>query len=49
MRTLLAATALLAMRNCLRLAYNGGAVRGGSCVRVANGLNAQGEPVMGLQ
>ncbi len=30
-------------------AYNGGAVRGGSCVRVANGLNAQGEPVMGLQ
>jgi hypothetical protein len=37
------------MRDCLRLAYNGGAVRGGSCVRVANGLNAQGEPVMGLQ
>ena len=30
----------LAMRNCLRLAYNGGAVRGGRCVRVANGLNA---------
>ena len=39
----------LAMRNCLRHAYNGGAVRGGTCVRVANGLNAQGEPVMGLQ
>jgi hypothetical protein len=39
----------LAMRDCLRLAYNGGAVRGGSCVRVANGLNEQGEPVMGLQ
>ncbi|MDO8184620.1 hypothetical protein Q5424_13490 [Conexibacter sp. JD483] len=39
----------LAMRNCLRLAYNGGAVRGGTCVRVANGLNAQGEPNMGLQ
>ncbi len=39
----------LAMRNCLRLAYNGGAVRGGRCVRVANGLNAQGEPRMGLQ
>jgi hypothetical protein len=38
-----------AMRNCLRLAYNGGAVRGGRCVRVANGLNAQGEPQMGLQ
>ena len=30
----------LAMRNCLRQAYNGGAVRGGRCVRVANGLNA---------
>jgi hypothetical protein len=39
----------LAMRDCLRLAYNGGAVRGGKCVRTANGLNAQGEPVMGLQ
>jgi len=39
----------LAMRNCLRLAYNGGAVRGGKCVRVANGLNARGEPRMGLQ
>jgi hypothetical protein len=38
-----------AMRNCLRQAYNGGAVRGGKCVRVANGLNAQGEPQMGLQ
>ena len=38
-----------AMRNCLRLAYNGGAVRGGKCVRAANGLNAQGEPQMGLQ
>jgi hypothetical protein len=38
----------LAMRNCLRLAFNGGAVRGGRCVRVANGLNAQGEPRMGL-
>ena len=39
----------LAMRNCLRLAYNGGAVRGGKCVRVANGLDAHGEPQMGLQ
>jgi hypothetical protein len=38
----------LAMRNCLRLAYNGGDVRGGRCVRVANGLNAFGEPQMGL-
>jgi hypothetical protein len=39
----------LAMRDCLRLAYNAGTVRGGKCVRIANGLNAQGEPVMGLQ
>jgi hypothetical protein len=39
----------LAMRNCLRQAYNGGAVRGGKCVRAANGLNAQGEPQMALQ
>jgi hypothetical protein len=39
----------LAMRNCLRQAYHGGVVRGGHCVRVANGLNAQGEPQMGLQ
>ena len=39
----------LAMRNCLRLAYNGGTVVGGRCVRVANGLNARGEPQMGLQ
>ena len=39
----------LAMRNCLRQAYNGGAVRGGKCVRSANGLNAQGEPNMTLQ
>jgi hypothetical protein len=38
----------LAMRNCLRLAYNGGAVRGGRCMRVANGLSARGEPQMGL-
>ena len=37
-----------AMRNCLRLAYNGGAVRGGRCVRVQNGLNSAGEPKMGL-
>jgi hypothetical protein len=39
----------LAMRNCLRLAYNGGAVRGGRCVRAANGLNGFGEPRMALQ
>ncbi len=39
----------LAMRSCLRLAYNGGAVRGGRCVRATNGLNARGEPQMALQ
>jgi hypothetical protein len=39
----------LAMRNCLRLAYNGGAVRGGTCVRDANGLTSAGEPRMKLQ
>ena len=38
----------LAMRNCLRLAYNNGNVRGGYCVRNANGLNPRGEPNMGL-
>jgi hypothetical protein len=39
----------LAMRNCMRQAYNGGTPRGGSCVRSANGLNASGEPNMALQ
>jgi hypothetical protein len=38
----------LAMRNCLRLAYNGGDVRGGTCVRVADGLTGDGEPQMAL-
>jgi len=38
----------LAMRACLRLAYNGGAPVGGSCVRASNGLNGQGEPNMAL-
>jgi hypothetical protein len=38
----------LALRNCLRLAYDGGAVRGGRCTRSANGLNNRGEPVMAL-
>jgi hypothetical protein len=37
-----------AMRNCLRLAYNGGSPVGGRCVRASNGLNAQGEPNMAL-
>ena len=39
----------LAMRNCLRQAYHGGVVRGGACVRSANGLTSRGEPVMALQ
>ena len=39
----------LAMRACMRLAYNGGAPRSGNCVRSANGLNAYGEPNMALQ
>ncbi len=39
----------LAMRNCLRLAYNSGAIRGGSCVRAANGLDSYGEPRTGLE
>ena len=38
----------LAMRNCMRLAYNGGAPRGGTCVRSATGLNSSGEPRMAL-
>jgi hypothetical protein len=37
----------LALRSCLRLAYNGGDVRGGRCVRQADGL-AGGEPIMQL-
>ena len=38
----------LAMRNCLRQAFNGGATRGGRCVS-AGGVNANGEPNMVLQ
>ncbi|MGO4257591.1 hypothetical protein [Marmoricola sp. RAF53] len=38
-----------ALRNCVRQAWNGGAVKGGTCVRGANGLNANGEPNMVLQ
>jgi hypothetical protein len=35
----------LAMRNCLRQAYNGGAVRGGNCTASAGGgTNSAGEP-----
>ena len=36
-----------AVRNCVRQAYNGGAVRGGTCNR-GTGLNANGEPNMSL-
>jgi hypothetical protein len=36
----------LALRNCVRQAYNGGAPRGGTCSRTKTGLNAQGEPNM---
>ncbi|WP_028062054.1 hypothetical protein [Solirubrobacter soli] len=37
----------LALRNCFRQAYNGGAVRGGTCSR-GTGLNGNGEPNMTL-
>jgi hypothetical protein len=37
-----------ALANCLMQAWNGGAVRGGTCTRGANGLNAYGEPNMVL-
>ncbi len=35
------------MRNCLRQAYNGGTVRGGTCTSTG-GLNGHGEPSMAL-
>ncbi len=38
----------LALRNCLRQAYNGGAPRGGTCTIASTGLNAFGEPQMSL-
>jgi lysophospholipase L1-like esterase len=38
----------LALRNCLRQAYNGGAVKGGTCTH-GTGLDAQGEPNATLQ
>ena len=37
----------LAIRNCVRQAYNGGAIRGGTCTP-GTGLNASGEPNMTL-
>ena len=36
----------LALRNCVRQAYNGGTPRGGTCSRATTGLNGQGEPNM---
>ncbi len=36
----------LALRNCVRQAYNGGSPRGGACTIAANGLDSQGEPNM---
>jgi hypothetical protein len=38
----------LALRNCVRKAWNGGAVKGGTCTRGANGKNSYGEPNMNL-
>ncbi|MCW2607344.1 MAG: hypothetical protein JWO60_2037 [Frankiales bacterium] len=38
----------LALRNCLRQVWNGGAVRAGRCTRGANGRNGYGEPNMVL-
>ena len=39
----------LAMRNCLRLAYNGGAVAAGAACASPTGSRPKGEPQMGLQ
>jgi hypothetical protein len=36
----------LALRNCLRQAFNGGAPRGGTCTIGGTGLTSRGEPVM---
>ncbi|MEV5571817.1 hypothetical protein AB0L06_17345 [Spirillospora sp. NPDC052269] len=38
----------LALRNCLRQAYNGGSPHGGACTRSATGTNTNGEPNMNL-
>ena len=40
--------AQLALRSCVRQAYNAGVPRSGTCSRSANGLNANGEPNMTL-
>jgi hypothetical protein len=39
----------LAERDCLRLAYNGGVPKGGTCTISKKGLNSFGEPIMVLQ
>lgn len=39
----------LALRNCVRQAYNSGTPRGGTCTRTGTGLTAGGEPVMTLR
>jgi hypothetical protein len=36
----------LALRNCVRQAYNGGTIKGGTCSRSATGLTGAGEPQM---
>jgi len=38
----------LALRSCLRQAYNGGTPRGGTCSIAGSGLSSLGEPVMSL-
>jgi hypothetical protein len=38
----------LALRNCLRQAYNAGAPHGGTCTIASTGLNGSGEPQMSL-
>jgi hypothetical protein len=39
----------LALRNCVRQAYNGGTPRGGTCTIAGTGLTSAGEPRMTLQ
>jgi hypothetical protein len=38
----------LALRNCVRQAYNGGTIKGGTCSRSGTGLTGAGEPVMSV-
>jgi hypothetical protein len=41
--------AQLALRSCIRQAYNGGTPRGGTCRLASTGVNALNEPNMSLQ